>query len=266
MNFPDLDLAAYSRLPNVDTPTLIAFAERLLAVAPGKPAAPVKATLDDVRGELRALKDGYDAAFTVAPTADKRPIDQSSDTAWWCLDARLETAAALPAHLSPLPEGPVRAAELRRKLFPDGRRFALLEYGAQWAEMDLRMRLIEREKLRPDLEALCQAGFIKFLYETHEQYRVMAGAKPGASPAARATVPNLAELHQRLRRAITAHFVQRIAAYQAGGAKVKAALLPAFQIYDELRDKAAPFRPVKDEEPAAPGPAAPDPAVPAPGP
>lgn len=261
MEYPDLDLAAYSRLPNIDTPTLIAFGERLLAVVPAKPAAPIKVTLGEVRGAVRALKDGYDVAFAAPPTQDKRPIDQSSDIAWWCLDMRLETAAALPAHLSPLPGGSARAAELRRKLFPDGRRFATLEYGAQWAEMDLRMRLIEREKLRPELEALCQAPFIKFLYETHEQYRIMVGARAGSPPAARPAVPNLLELHQGLRRAITAHFVQLVAAYQAGGPKVKAALLPLFQIYDELRDKAASARApgTAPEHPAAPGPAAPAP-------
>lgn len=231
---PELDLSQYSRLPNIDVAMTITLLERLQALAPQRPAAPLKATLLGLRAAGAELKGAFDAALAADPGTSKRPIDLDSDTAWWCLDLRLETAAALPVRLQP--KAP-RAAELRARLFPQGRRFLTLEYSAQWAEMDARMRLIEREKLRPDLEALCGAPVVQFLYETHEKYRAMIGARPGAAPG-KGAPPNLAAPLARARKAISGHFVQLLAAYQASGPKVKAQLLPAFQLLDEVRDKA----------------------------
>lgn len=109
---------------------------------------------------------------------------------------RLEAAALLPVEEFPQAR---RAQELLGLLFPEGARFLARRYPEQLAEMDLRLRRIDAEKLAKDLDALCDPAYLKFIRKIHPQYQAMAQA---AHLATESKAESLFHHVQALRQAI----------------------------------------------------------------
>jgi hypothetical protein len=249
----DFDPAPYTRIPNLDVPSLITLARQLRAAAPPRPPLPVKQSLAELDAETQALEAAYGEHLQSPAANDPRPIDQAADNAWGCLHGRLSSYAALPADL--YPQGR-RAAELVSKLFPTGLTFLKLEYGAQWAESEQRLQRIKRDKLKAELDALVGPDFMAELYRCHALYTEMVGVSRPRSEKKK--LPDLRALRLRTQQAVSAHAIQLLAMYLHGGEKVKDEVRPSFAAIDAYREKVAPEKrkPVPGD-PAPPAPPAP---------
>lgn len=251
MPMSDFDPALYTRVPNLDVPSLIALARQVLAVAPARPGAALKKSLQELRAATSTLEAAYREHLSAPAGQDSRPVDQAADNAWACVYARLDSYAALPVEHYPRAR---EASELLRKLFPEGLSFVKLEYGAQWTEAEQRLQLIKQERLTAALEALIGPEFVAELHRCHALYTAMIGvAQPKKG---RQKLPDLRALRLGAQQALTAHTIQLLAVHLAGDPKQQEAIRPAFAAIDAYRDKTAadPGKPAP-AEPAEPTPA-----------
>lgn len=246
---PNFDLVQYSRLPpNLDVATTIALGRQLVAAAPAKPAAGAKRTLAALSTAIDALEAAMVSTLRAAPVADKRPVDLRADRAWSAIELRLAAWLQLPIDEN---ANAALAAELHRALFPDGLRFLQLEYGAQWAEAEVRMQYLKKDQREATLIELCGKPFVIELQKAHTAYGTMVGATGSTNKKGDGVAPDTNTLRKRAQQAILAYQIQLVAMCMAGDGPEQHAGRAALRPVDEYREKLVPARP-KAEEPAPP--------------
>ena len=142
------DPLAYTRIPNLDVPSLIALTRQVLAALPSRPSPAVKASASELEAVVVGAEQSFGDHLRTPSVKDGRPIDQAGDVSWGCFQRFLSAMAELPHDLYPKA---VQAAGLLEALFPTGLGFLTLEYGAQWAEAEQRVRRIQKDKLKPTI-------------------------------------------------------------------------------------------------------------------
>ena len=254
-----LDVAAYTRVPNLDMPSLIALCRQLLTESPSSPSPAVRTSQGELGQQTSLCAEEYRLLLTSDDPKDTRPVDALADTAWGAVYRRLDAYALLPSDRYPQAD---RARSLQLTLFPDGLRFTQLEYGAQWVESDARIQtlLADRGRLKTELAGLVGGDFVDELLRTHDAYGEMVGAtrrRPLRSKA------DLRILRLRLMDAASTHMIQLVATYlnPSTGDRTRDEILRSFAAVDQYRDKLA--QPRRPDEPA---PASDDPAAPLPPP
>ncbi|HRI52093.1 MAG TPA: hypothetical protein PLW65_18090 [Pseudomonadota bacterium] len=275
----DFDPMQYSRLPPyMDNSVTLALARQLIAAAPKQASEGARGSVALLRKNSQALAEGMAVSLRESGPPDKRPVDLAADHSWGALELRLAAWLQLPADEYAQVEA---ATILHSQLFPDGLRFTQLEYGAQWAEAESRIQMLKSSGQLPLLERLCDKPFVTELLRCHAAYGAMVGTNlPGHAAAKsrkktgaagkRSEEPvvtlDLGWLRKQTQQAILAHQIQLMAMRISGSPAERAAAQAALRPLDEYREKLAPSRPAKRDEPApAPAPGASDAASPPPG-
>ncbi len=242
------DPAAYTRMPPLDLPSMIALCRQLLIESPSSPPPSVRASQTQLGLLTEEATSEYRALLSADSSQPTRPIDMAADNAWGCTYRRLETYTSLPSKTYPRA---ARAQALLDRLFPDGLRFTQLEYGAQWVEAESRIQILsaERGRLRAELAELIGEDFVEELFQTHAAYGEMVGATRRRPLRART---DLRGLRLRLMEAATTHLIQLVATYLGGSlsARTRAEIERCFATVDQYRDKLS--SPRRDTEPTPP--------------
>lgn len=241
---PAFDPSLYTRLPPyLDNATTVALGRQLAAVAAGITAPSVKKSVSVMNRAVGKLADGMAEQVGLDAPQQKRPIDLCADHSWGGLQLRLLGWLELPAQDY---QEVAQAAELHAKLFPEGLRFIQLEYGAQWAEAEARIAWLKGAGQLAQLERLCGKPFVTELLRAHAAYADMVGTATKAR-GADASRPDLTQLRKAAHRAIAAHQIQLVALIVAGEftQEAEAALRPL----DDYRDKLAPQKTAKKDDP-----------------
>lgn len=243
------DPSLYTRLPPyLDNATTVALGRQLAAVAGGIAAPAIKKSLAVMAKAVGKLADGMAELVGLDAPQQKRPIDQAADHSWAGLQLRLLGWLELPAQ----EYSEVAMAEaLLAKLFPDGLRFTQLEYGAQWAEAEARIAWLKGAGQLTQLERLCGKPFVTELLRAHAAYAEMVGTA-GNARVPQATRPDLTQLRKAAQKAILAHQIQLVALLVSGESVREAE--QALRPLDDYRDKLAPQKTAKKDEPQSPSP------------
>lgn len=200
------------RLPNLDANAAQSLGRAILAAAEGATLSEgAREALDDVAAALDALVDV--ARNRLSPIDEGKPDTRQADID---LDAAWSSTHGLLTAWAKLPNEPKAklASELRARLFPDGLKFTQLRFATQWSESDIRLALIEKERLDVIFEALGGAEFLKALRDTHRVYGDALGitkAQELPSPE-----PNLRESIARLADALRVYVLQVTAMIRKG--------------------------------------------------
>ncbi len=243
------DPTVYMSSPRLDVPSQIALGRQLLAVAPTELPKSAEVCKRGLLEATRALEDGYRLTQTEDPRQLKRPVDLKADNTWSSLKGRLDPYVWLDEERFPEAS---RAKVLLQKLFPDGLAFLRLEYGAQWAEANWRMKCIAEERLDPELRKLCGDVFVDELLHWHKEYGKMVGVvapKPGGKPTSEPR-PNLSDLRRQAGQAVVAWQAQLVALHLSGHPTARAALLPTDEYREKLAAPASPPAPNPSQPPA----------------
>lgn len=265
----NFDPSLYSRAPILNVASGIALAQALGLAVPADAEPTVQAAARHLAKIARsaqaawAARQRHASAQALSPD-ERRRIDLSADRGWGALRAILEAKAGLPHDRYP---ESAPAGELYTRLFVGGTEFLSWPYAEQHAAMDTLLRRIDAEDLAGLIDALCGPDLLRYLRDTHKEYRAMALARPPEDTDEVAARPLLTDLS-----AAVVHYALNVCAtVQPGDAasarRARAALAPI----DALRAQQA-GRPDPDEDPTpapipppAPGPAAPAAPTPAPG-
>jgi hypothetical protein len=245
----ELDVTQYLRSINVNASTAVSLGRRLITAQPQKPTPAIKASAALLAADVETLAVAVSEHSSADILFDTRPIDHQDDNGWGCLFDRLDSYARLPAAHYPKV---ARAAELRNILYPDGLKFLLLDYGAQYTQTDLRLARIKDDKLQPDLDAIAGPEFLAEVKRTHALYAEALGiSKPRAATPKR---PDLRPILQKVNQSISAYVVHLCSLYLSGTPAQQAEVRVALQPLDEERTRTTTRRakPESDPDPAAP--------------
>lgn len=221
----DLDPALFVQPPVFDVPGGIALGTALLRTIDGTLPTTVQQAAERLETAVLVLERRWDEQRDTQdrPDIDARTADLRLDHAWVAVGRRLEVLLDLPGHL-PQAE---QAATLYRHLFPDDLLFLNLPFRRQWAHSERRLRMIDEQNLRPQLEPLVGGFVLDELREAHEEYgRVLGIDDP---KAALATPARVAEGLRELRDAIAGYGLQLLAVAHADPERaqgVRASLVP----------------------------------------
>ena len=254
--FELFDPSPYTRIPNLDVPSLIALTRQVLIGLPARPPLALKQSASELTAVLTETELLAGEHLRAQETSANRVIDQAADVSWGSLYRWLSAYAELPHDRYPKA---VQAESLMRALFPSGLGFLNLEYGAQWTEAEQRLRRIVRDKLRPVLLGLGGGDFLTEIERCHKDYGEMVGVTKAKTPKSK--LPDLRAQRQKLQQALTAHAIQLVAMVLSGGSVAYKAALPSFAAIDAYREKTTPSS--GDKKSADPAPLAPSPAPPA---
>jgi hypothetical protein len=181
----EIDLSAYVRSPVLDVASGVALSAALLAAVPKDGSEGVKRAAKKLRKEAQVLQQAWTTSDVVIAVPDRRRVDTRVDNAWGILLDRLEAFASLPVATFPKA---ARARELVDSVSPD-RQWLNLQYNAEWAESDKRLRRIEAEGLQPDIDALAGKEFLSEVRSAHAEYGQALGME---GPTAESVEVNLA--------------------------------------------------------------------------
>ena len=247
----EFDPSRYTRLPPyLDNATTVALGRQRLASSAGVAGPAITRSCGVLQRAVQLLANGMADSVGLDPPGPKRPIDQAADHSWAAVELRLLGWLELPPQDHP---EVFHAQILHGKLFADGLRFTQLEYGAQWAEAESRISWLKMSGQLPLLEQLIGKPFVAELLSCHIAYGQMVGADPKKRtvPAKR---PDLGALRKRAQQAILAHQIQLVALCVSGDPTEHAAAQEALRPVDEYREKLAPTKSAKKEDPESPAP------------
>ena len=176
---PEIDWVSYGRCPNLPLSSLTALGRQLLTAVPARMTAALTGSREQLQFELARAEAGYTEHLLVPDPQSKRPIDMAADISWGALHGRMESLAMLPHDRYP---SAARAATLRDLLFPQGLSFLTLEYGAQWAEAERRLKVIEQQRLKSEIDALCGSEVLVEVRRCHAEYAEMIGVTTPTGP------------------------------------------------------------------------------------
>jgi len=182
--FTALDLV---RLPRLDANEAQSLVRAMLAAAETVTLSDgAKEALGDVSKALAVLVEAAGANKHAAPATKEGPTsreaDSKLDSAWVGTHDWLNGWARLPDE----PKAAI-AAELRRRLFPDGVKFTRFTFPRQWAESNTRLTLIDDAELERSFDALGGRAFLQALRETHKAYGEALGITKAQEEEVRAT-------------------------------------------------------------------------------
>ena len=118
--------------------------------------------------------------------ADTVQLDRNVDGCWSGLNDFFTAFTKLPG----VPQS-AEAASLQAAIFPDGLKFILLPYELEWAQSDIRIQRIEKNKLDTRIEALGGGIFLESLKKAHAAYGKALGMTAPLAPGA--TAPSIRE-------------------------------------------------------------------------
>jgi hypothetical protein len=252
------DAQAYGRVPQLNSALTVSLGRRLIVEMPQaiveEPSALVAA--NRMRDGTAVLRVEHLKTLDRSKSTDTRPFDQGEDDAWGALHARLASYAEIDSD-----EGR-RAAALVNRLFPEGLGFLALSFKEQWEASDVKLALIDKEELAPQLDELCgDPIFLAQLRTAHQVYGDALGltkAKPEQAEA-----PEIAEALRSLRAAIR-FYSRRVVALAdeqdpASVALVQKALAPILEAQQDARTRRSkgqpdPNPPDEGEVPPLPNP------------
>ncbi len=245
----------YTRIPNLDVPSFITLTRQLLMALPARPPAALKASASALSAVVAESEQSFGDHIRMLDTQDNRPVDLAADVSWGSFQRWLSAYAELPHDRYPKA---AQAESLLVALFPTGLVFLTLEYGAQWAESEQRVRRIQKDKLKPIIVALGGADFLTEIERCHTAYGEMVGVTK--AKAKKSKLPDLRTQRTKLQQALTAHAIQLVAMVLSGGESALEAAQPSFDAIDTYREKATtslgdrkpPSGPREPAEPAPP--------------
>jgi hypothetical protein len=227
-----IDPEPYVRTPRLGVDTGLSLAKKILRAVPKKPSAGVLMAAKALAVGVTTLETAWTAHGKAQPVRSARPADLRVDRAWGAVHARLTAWSIFPE------DDPdrVRSEEIGSRVFPTGLDFLKLPFLAEHAQSERRLRIIEGEELREDLDRLVGEAFMEELLAAHAVY----GDVLGITKATEAAVPEqaLVEPLRALAQGIVAYALQVIAFAGLAAENVepaRRALLPI----DELRMAAA---------------------------
>ena len=249
------DPSLYTRMPTLDLASMITLTRQLLMALPARPPATLKASAVALSAVVAEAEQCFGEHLTVMEGKSNRPTDLAADVSWGSLQRWLSAYAELPHDRYPKA---AQAESLLAALFPTGLGFLTLEYGAQWAEAEQRVRRIQKDKLKPIIVALGGGDFLTEIERCHTAYGEMVGVTKVKT--AKSKLPDLRTERIKLQQALTAHAIQLVAMVLSGGESALAAAQPSFDAIDAYRDKATTSPtdrkpPSEPREPAEPAPA-----------
>lgn len=223
----------YTRIPNLDVPSFITLTRQLLMALPARPPAALKASASALSAVVAESEQSFGDHIRMLDTQDNRPVDLAADVSWGSFQRWLSAYAELPHDRYPKA---AQAESLLVALFPTGLGFLTLEYGAQWAESEQRVRRIQKDKLKPVIVALGGGDFLTEIERCHTAYGEMVGVT--RVKTAKSKLPDLRTQRTKLQQALTAHAIQLVAMVLSGGESALAAAQPSFDAIDAYREKA----------------------------
>lgn len=222
-----IDPEPYVRSPRVAVDSGLSLAKKLMRVVPSKPSPGVQQGAKLLALSVTSLETAWQASGKARPLRNARPADLRLDRGWAAVHARLTAWTIFP------PDDPDHETSraLTERLFPTGLDFLRLPFLAEHAQSERRVKIIESEALRADLDHLVGEVFMDELLAAHAAY----GEALGITKATLATTPEPAidEPLRVLSQAIVAYALQ-VVAFAALPGNLEAARR-ALQPIDEFR-------------------------------
>jgi hypothetical protein len=134
--------------------------------------------LEQVRDAAKALQLAVGQRHG-STSVNLRPLDRRFDGSWAALHGRLVAATRLVDE----PEA-ARAADLLASLFPDGLRFLLSSYDAEWFHSKMLLDRIMNEDLYDDLVELAGQRYMDVVQDAHAALGQGLGLDENAEPEA----------------------------------------------------------------------------------
>jgi len=210
----------------VDLPVLDAHTGSAIATALAAAAAPHKSLAENVAHALGLitaanadLKSVLVTGFAALSEAALKPALQVEATAWAGTEAWLRGLASMPGS----PKAP-QAQKLHDVLYPDGLRFLRLNAARRWVETQMRIDLIDKDKLAVQFGQLGGSESLAALREAHKQTGVAAGI---TSAKAAAEAPPVRANLNALKAAFRCYVLQVVANATLKGTDEAAALAAA---------------------------------------
>lgn len=227
-----IDPEPYIRAPRLAVDTGLSLAKMLLRNVPKKPSAGVVMGAELLAGSVNTLESAWQAQGKAQPARNARPADIRLDRAWGAVHDRLRAWTIFP------PDDPDHASSksIAERLFPTGLDFLTLPFLAEHAQSELRIKIIEAEGLRADLDHLVGEVFMEELLAAHEAYGDALGISKATAPAT--PVQSLDEPLRALSQSIVAYALQIIAFASLPPGNVEAAR-KALRPIDEFRAAAS---------------------------
>ena len=224
-----LDITTHGRRVQLDTPSALALATKLVKRAPTAPRV-LALHAGQVARDAQAL-DAEWSAVRKAGSGTARPHDMAVDAAWSAIHGRLVPWTQI-AH-----ERSARAAELIELVFPDGLRFLLMPWPAQWAEGQKRLRQVRSGGLEESMRELVGDAFWRALVAAQRAYGEALGLGEGdEAEDEEASESRVSALRGALLTSIMQYAVQVVAAHNAEpDAKARKALRAALAPIDAAR-------------------------------
>jgi hypothetical protein len=167
-----IDAMPYATQFQGDVPTTLALAQALLAGVPAQANTAVQRASAALATQRGVLLRGWDLTHHLPQNVARVDADHRMDNAWAMIFQRLEAYTWLPVIDHPrVPE----AVALLHRLFPNGKDFLSLPYLAEWSETDQRIRWLDGEKLRTDLETFVGEFFVRELDQAFKNYGLALG-------------------------------------------------------------------------------------------
>jgi hypothetical protein len=205
MDLNPIDPEPYVRSPRLAVDSGLSLAKKLMRVVPSKPNAGVQQGAKLLAQSVTTLATAWHESGKARPLRNARPADLRLDRAWGAVHARLTAWTVFP------PDDPDHetSTALADRLFPTGLDFLRLPFMAEHAQSERRVKIIENEALRADLDHLVGEAFMDELLAAHAAY----GDALGITKATEAATPEPAidEPLRMLSQAIVAYALQVVA-------------------------------------------------------
>ena len=253
-NFSAANIIQLPRLTAEDTVTLVRQLETAAGQARSLPAA-VTDALEELKSARDALARELHQRALSASAADgprAREADRYLDQTW----AALRTWLLGWTSLDDADHANVADAKrIYGALFPDGLAFINRPYRTEWAETELRLTLIAKEKFGPVLEALGGRAFLQRLRKAQREYgEALAVTASPTEPTVARVADVMALTHEALR-----HYIAEVAvsARRSRAGQAELLLAPVTQWVPKTRRETLSQGEIHVNAPVAPSPGSP---------
>ena len=204
MTINPIDAEPYVRAPRLAVDTGLSLAKMLLRVVPKKPSAGVVMGAKLLAEAVTTLETAWQAQGKTPPARSARSADLRLDRAWGAVHDRLHAWGIFP------PDDPEHRSSkaIAARVFPSGLDFLTLQFLAEHAQSERRIKIIEAEGLRDALDHLVGEVFMDELLAAHAAYGDALGITKASAPT---PVPSLDEPLRALSQSIVAYALQIIA-------------------------------------------------------
>lgn len=201
-----IDPEPYIRAPRFAVDTGLSLTKMLLQNVPKKPSAGVVMGAQLLAASITTLEAAWQAQGQPHPVRNARVADTRLDRAWGAVHDRLYAWSIFP------PDDPdhVSSKAIGERLFPTGLDFLALQFLAEHAQSELRIKIIEAEGLRAALDHLVGEVFMDELLAAHAAYGDALGITKATSGAAK-SAPLLDEPLRALAQSVVAYSLQIVA-------------------------------------------------------